>query len=167
MHLQVPDVTASTQNHSLYEHFGSCCDLFFLLLPSKIIEIYSVSLSHQRCKWISWKFSFGMVKGNHFTTLTPLLVASQSLTYHPNLENALLHSDLAYTRADAQFVQRSAWLRFLYFHMLCIWQNLRKKHSRGKSSQVKSFEQISIAGGIWVLWGQNETCPILMMSPAL
>lgn len=131
---------------------------FFLLLPTKIIEIYSVSLSHQRCKWISWKFFFGMVKGNHFTTLTPLWVAFQSLTYHPNLGNALLRSDLASTRADAQLVQRSAWLQFLYLHTLCIWQHLHRKHSRGKSSQVKFFERIDIAGGICVLSCGNEIC---------
>jgi len=29
---------------------------FFSSFSTKIIEIYSVSLSHQRCKWISWKF---------------------------------------------------------------------------------------------------------------
>lgn len=110
--------------------------VFFLLLPTKIIEIYSVSLSHQRCKWISWKFFFQMVKGNHFTTLTPLQAALQSVTYHPNFLNALLLSDLASTRAGVQLVQRSGWLQTLYLHALHIWQHLHKKHSRGKSSQV-------------------------------
>lgn len=69
-------------------------------------------------------FFFWMVKGNHFTTSTPLWAASESLTYHPNFVNALLFNDLASARADVQFVPRNAVPQ--HFCMLHVWQHLHQ-----------------------------------------
>lgn len=120
------DVTAAMQSHSLHEYFRSGREFFpFSSFPLKSLK-YIPSVFHIRGVngFLERFFFFWMVKGNHFTTSTPLWAASESLTYHRNFVNALLFNDLASARADVQFVPRNAVPQ--HFCMLHVWQHLHQ-----------------------------------------